>query len=383
MGTCSNERAVPILYFITELSTGGAQVALLRLLKGLDRERYTTTVACLYNGDGAVAQEIRALGVPVFDAQMRHKADLPALLRLYRHIRRVRPTILHTSLFHANLPGRILGRLADVPIIICSERTMAMESEWRYLLNRWTIGMVDRVTVVSANVRDFYTSHVDLPADKLVVIYNGVELPNESCSSHQEARTELGLPAGGLVIGTVSRLDPAKGVEFLIRALARVNDLTLVIVGDGPERGALEALASDLGVAGRIHWAGHQRGVMHLLPAFDLFVQPSLHEGMPNTVLEAMAAGLPVVATAVGGTPEAVVDGLTGLLIPPRDPDALAETIAALLRDPDLRREMGRAGRERVAEHFGMARMVEQTERLYTQLLTEKGVASKSEENTR
>jgi glycosyltransferase involved in cell wall biosynthesis len=370
---------VPICYLITELSTGGAQAALLRLLKGLDRGRYTPTVACLYSGDGAVAREIRALGIDVFDARMRHKADMPALLRLYRHIRRVRPTILHASLFHANLPGRILGRLAGVPIIICSERTMAMEPQWRYQVNHTTIGLVDRVVAVSDNVRDFCVSHIGLPAEKLVVILNGVELPKEPIPSPQEARAGLGLPLDGSVLGAVSRLEPAKGIPFLIRALAQVDNATLVIVGDGAERAALEALANDLGVARRIHWAGHRRDGDRLLPAFDLFVQPSLHEGLPNTVLEAMAAGLPVVATGVGGTPEVVVDGITGLLVPPRDPDALAQAITRLLHDPDLRLQMGQAGRERVASHFTVARMVEQTEQLYEQLLAEKGIPMDSD----
>jgi glycosyltransferase involved in cell wall biosynthesis len=383
---CSNERAIPILYLITELSTGGAQMALLRLLERLDRERYTPTVACLYNGDGAVAQDIRALGVPVFDARMRHKADLLALLRLYRHICHVRPAILHTSLFHANLSGRVLGRLVGLagtpaPIVICSERTMAMESEWRYRLNRRTIGLVDRVIAVSTNVRDFCVSHIGLPAEKLVVIYNGVQVP-ASPSSPREARAKLGLPSDGLVIGGVSRLDPAKGIDFLIRALARVDDVTLVIVGDGPERAVLETLASDLGVADRIHWAGHRRDVPYLLPALDVFVQPSLHEGMPNTVLEAMAASLPVVATAVGGTPEIIEAGVAGLLIPPRDPDALADAIISLLRNPDLRRRMSQAGQERVANYFTIECMVEQTEQLYEQLLTEKGIGSSSRRAT-
>jgi len=365
----------PILYLITELSIGGAQTALRCLLKGLDRDRFSPTVACLYNGDGAVAQEIRATGVQVFDARMRHKVDLIALLRLYRWIRRIRPAIIHTSLFHANLSGRILGRLAGVPGVVCSERTMAMESEWRYRLNRWTIGLVDCVTAVSANVRDFCISHIGLPADKLVVIYNGVELPAAPLASTIEVRAELGLPPGGPVIGAVSRLDPVKGVSVLIEAFAQVDEVYLAVIGGGPERASLASLAGSLGVANHIRWTGHRRDVSRCLPAFDLFVQPSLHEGLPNAVLEAMVAGLPVVATAVGGTPEVVVDGVTGLLVPPRDPDALAEAIACLLRDPDLRCKMGQMGRERVAQSFTVERMVEQTERLYERLLVEKGIA--------
>ena len=360
--------SIPILYLITELSTGGAQAALRRLLGGLDRERYAPAAACLYNGDGAVAQGIRALGVDVFDAKMRHKTDLLALLRLYRHIRHVHPTILHTSLFHANLSGRILGRLAGVPRIICSERTMAMESEWRYRANRWTIGLVDRVIAVSANVRDFCVSHVGLPAQKLVVVYNGVTVPQDTQLSRPRARSELALPNDGLVIGTVARLDKVKGIDVLLRSLSKVNAATLVIVGDGPERQALETLAQDLGIAERIHWTGNRRDVEHLLSAFDLLVQPSLHEGLPNAVLEAMACGLPVVATAVGGTPEVVEDGVTGMLVPPRVPDALADGVNHLLRDHTLRRKMGQAGRERVETLFSQKEMIRQTQAVYESL---------------
>jgi glycosyltransferase involved in cell wall biosynthesis len=364
--------SLSILYLITELSTGGAQVALLRLLRGLNRDRFCPTVACLYNGDGAVARQIRKLGIEVFDARMRHRADLPALLRLYRHIRRTRPTILHASLFHANLPGRILGRLAGVPIVVCAERTMAMEGEWRYRLNRWTIRLVDCVIAVSANVRDFCVSHVGLPAEKLVVIYNGVEV-TEPLLSCQEARAELGLPIDVPVVGAVSRLDPVKGVDVLLQALASIDAAHLAVIGDGPKRAALASLADDLGVTDRVHWAGHRRDVSSLLPAFDVFVQPSLYEGLPNTVLEAQACGLPVVATAVGGTPEIVVDGVTGVLVSPHDPAALAGAIVRLLRDPDLRRRMGRAGRERVRQRFSCEQMVGQTQALYEYLRKKQG----------
>jgi glycosyltransferase involved in cell wall biosynthesis len=365
---------VPILFLITELSTGGAQVALLRLLKCLDRDRFRPIVVCLYNGDGAVAQEICALDIHVFDARMCHKADLAALLRLYRWIRHIRPAILHTSLFHANLSGRVLGRLAGVPVIVCSERTMAMENEWRYRLNRWTVGLVDRVVAVSVNVRDFCISHIGLPADKLAVIPNGVELPGLPLVSPLEARAELGLPPEGPVIGALSRLDPAKGVSFLIQALAQVNGAYLAVVGDGPERAALESLAGSLGVSSRVCWAGHRRHAPRYLPAFDLFVQPSLHEGLPNAVLEAMAAGLPVVATAVGGTPEVVVDGITGILVPPHDPGALARPITRLLRDPGLRCKMGQAGRERVERCFTVEQMIQRTQALYEDVLEARGL---------
>jgi len=366
--------SITILYLITELDVGGAQVALLRMLKGLDRSRFSPAVACLYNGDRSIAREIRALNIQVFDARMRSKRDVPALGRLYNEIRRVRPTILHAHLFHANLPGRILGRLAGVPIIICTEHSMALESELRYRLNRWTIGLVDRVIAVSANVRDFCISHIGLPPEKVTLIYNGIELPVSLHMSRQTARARLGLSSEETVLGVVSRLDPAKGIDVLIRAMPCVENATLVIVGDGVERALLEKLAGELGVSRRIVWAGYQPEVYNLLPAFDVFVQPSRFEGLPTTVIEAMAAGLPVVATAVGGTPEVVEDGVTGLLLPPADPAALAKAINHLLGDPPLRLALGRAGRERAARQFSVEQMVRQTEALYIELCREKSV---------
>ena len=369
---------VNVLFLITELSMGGAQRALLHLLSGINRERFTPAVACLYNGDGAVAQAIRVLDIPVFDARMHTKTDLRALSRLYRHIHSRRPTILHTSLFHANLSGRITGRLTGVPIIISSERTMAMESEWRYRLNRWTIGMVDRVVAVSKKVGEFCINNIRLPAQKVVVIHNGVEIPLLPPDTREQARLELGLPQDALVCGAVSRLDPVKGIDVLILAFAQVlasHAAYLVIVGEGPERQHLESVAQESGVSDRVIWAGYRADVPQQLPAFDVFVQPSLHEGLPNTVLEAMAAGLPVVATAVGGTPELVVNGKTGLLVPPGDPAALVGAITALLENPEARGSMGQAGRRRVKQRFTVEEMVQKIEQLYEDMLLKKGLS--------
>ncbi|MBN1993495.1 MAG: glycosyltransferase [Anaerolineae bacterium] len=360
---------VKLFHLITELSVGGAQKALFRLLKYLDRDRFAPVVACLYNGEGTVATEIRNLDIPVFDLGMTAKWRGDALGRLYRLLRREQPDILHTWLFHANLPGRVLGRLAGVPVIICAERTMVMESEWRYRLNRSTIKLVDRVIANSANVREFCLSHIGLPAEKVVVIPNGIELNPAPPPARAAARQSLGLPLESLVVGAVSRFAPVKGLDVLLRALVQVPHARLVVVGDGPERANLTQLAGDLGITQQVHWAGYRADVPHLLPAFDLFVQPSWHEGLPNTILEAMAAGLPVVATAVGGTPEVVVDGVTGLIVPPGDPMALAGAIHHLLVDTNLRGQMGRAGQSRVQQHFDIQQNVERTESLYKELL--------------
>ena len=362
-----------ILHLITELNIGGAEKALSRLLTRMDRDHFTPTVACLYGGDGPVADEIRALGIPITDLGMTAKWRLDALWRLYRLLRRERPTILHTWMFHANIPGRVLGRLAGAPIIISSERTMGQESRWRYWLNRITDPLTDRVVCVSQLVADFVVAEVGIPRHKTTVIPNGIDVRAfEHLPTKREARAMLGLPLDSMLIGTVVRLDPVKRLDVLLQAVTSVDDAHAAIIGDGPERSRLEALSKQLGLGERVHLVGHQNNVSDWLAALDVFTLTSDWEGMSNAVLEAMSAGLPVVATAVGGTPEVVVDGITGLLVPPRAPDALAQAITRLLRTPALRRKMGQAGRERVERHFSVERMVQETEALYEELVREK-----------
>ncbi len=364
-----------VLYFITELNVGGAEKSLARLLVGLDRRRFIPSVACLYGSDSPVADQIRALDVPVVDLGMSHKWRLDAFGRLYRLLRDERPVILHTWLFHANVPGRIVGRLAQVPIVINGERTMGMESRWRYRLNRMTHSLADRVVCVSPKVADFVVERVGVPRNKIVVIPNGVDLADFShLPDKRAARAALGLSADRLVLGTVSRLHPVKRLDVLLRALVWLGSAQTVIVGYGPEERRLKVLAEQLGLEKRVHFVGQQRDVRPWLAAMDVFVLSSDWEGMPNAVLEAMACGLPVVATSVGGTPDIVVDGGTGLLVPPRDPLSLAEALRALAADPDRRRGMGIAGRQRVVLCFSAERMVERTQALYGELLDAKGI---------
>ena len=368
-----------VLHLITELSTGGAQTALLRLLTGLNRDRFFPTIACFYNGDKIVAQQIRALGIPVTDLGMTTKWRLDALWRLYRLLRRERPTILHTWMFHANIPGRVLGRLASVPIIITSRRNENIGGVLRERLNRWTARLDDRVIAVCELARQAEIERATVSPEHVVTIYNGIDAQQFSATNPQvvaQVRQAFGIPVDALLVGTVGRLHRQKGFTDLLTAIAQVQEhiltVRLLLVGDGELRDDLEIQAQSSGLSDVVTFTGARSDVPEILAGLDVFVLPSLWEGMPNVVLEAMAASLPVVATAVGGTPEVVVDGVTGLLVPPRDPDALAQAITRLLRDPDLRRKMGRAGRERVERHFGVERMVQATEALYEELVGEK-----------
>lgn len=364
--------SIPVLYLITELEIGGSQAVLYRLLTRLDRSRFSPQVICLYNGEGTIAHKIRALGIPVFDMNMQKKTDLLALYRLRQAILDIRPTILHGSLFHTNILSRFLGWVAKVPIVICTEQTMAMEPEWRYRLNRFTLGLVNQVIANSVNVKTFYHTHVGVPAEKIQVIYDGIELPPQNYGDRTQIRQTWNLPAEAFVMVTLGRIDPVKGLDYLIRALPQLHQVYLMVIGEGPQKSRLQQLAIQHQVDDRIVWAGYQPDAFQLLSACDLFVQPSLFEGLPNSVLEAMAMQLPVVATHVGGIPEIIQSEKTGWLVPPKDTPALVTAIEHLQHNPTRRLELGRAGAARVRKTFTVEKMVNQYEQMYQSLIDQK-----------
>ena len=369
-----NKQRAIVFHLITELDRGGAQMALYRLLAYRQNGRFHPHVICLYNGDKVVAQQIQQLGIPVTDLGLSAPWRLDTLWRLYRFLRQERPFILHTWMFHANIPGRILGRLTRIPVIISSERTMGQEGRVRRLLNRLTGWLPDRIICVSQQVADFAAQEIGLPPAKLTVIRNGIDMAQfADLPDQQTARAVFGLPKQGKIVAAIGRPRPVKGFSYLLEAFAQIAanqpDLYLLFVGDGPDKRPLQTAAQQLPIADRVIFLGDQQEIPRLLAALDMLVLPSLWEGLPNVVLEAMAAGLPVVATAVGGTPELVVEGETGLLVPPRDPAALAQAILTLLNDPELARRLGKNGRYRATTQFTIQQMVQQTENLYQQLI--------------
>jgi len=371
---------INVLHLITELSTGGAQMALLKLLRHMNRERFSPSVACFFNGNGRIGSAIAELGISVTDLGMSNKARFDALARLQNLIRSQQPTILHTWMFHANVPGRIIGRMCGVPIIIGSER-LGMEGSIRRWADRLTAPMSDRITAVSRHSARFLIDEVGISSTRIVVIPNGIDLTDfDNLPDGAGVRDSMGLTDDESVVLSICRLDNRqKGLNFLLDAwktvVQRNPDSRLLIAGDGPDRSVLERQSSGCGIADSVVFLG-EKVASELFPAADLFVLPSLHEGMPNVVLEAMAAAVPVVATAVGGTPEVVDDGETGILVPPGDPDALARAILRLLNDPEMTMRFRNASRNRIESNFQLSETVRRTEALYQEILVEKGIAS-------
>jgi len=371
--------AIRTLHLITELGTGGAQTALSRLLQHADRRGFEPTVACLYNGSGSAAERIRQLGITVSDLGMSAKWRADAVCRLYGVLRRERPTILHTWMYHANVIGRLVGRLARVPVIISSRRNVFIGGGFRELVNSVTSPLADRVVTVCDAAREAELARARVPPSHVITIHNGIDVPIRDTTDQRggiHARRSLGISPEAHVIGSVGRLHPQKDFGTLIAAMKLVKegdaDARLLIVGDGPCRESLERRTARLDLAEDVIFAGDRSDISSLLAAMDVFALASRWEGLPNAVLEAMACGLPVVATGVGGTPELVQDGSTGRLVSPQDPQAMAAVLTEVLSSEQIRTEMGKAGRARAKEHFSIQEMVRRTEALYATLLRER-----------
>ena len=365
-----------VLHVITGTGAGGAERALLRLLRGL-RGRYEFAVVSL-KAEGALAPGMREAGAQVVSLGMRGPAGLAqlrALAALRGEVRRFRPGLVHAWLFQANLLARLAaGRTPDISSLRVEER----ERPWEPYLDAATSPLVTRYTAVCESVACFAAAR-GVPLAKIAVIPNGLAPEEfEEPAGWRGFRARHAIPEEAFLLLCVGRLAPQKGQHFLLRAMEGLEreaglpapeGVWLLLVGDGPDRPALEREAALARLSGRVRFLPHLDDVRPAYRAADLLVLPSLWEGMPNAVLEAMAQGCPVAATHVGGTPEVVEQGRSGLLVPPADPLALRRVLAGLLRDPGLRARLASEGRARAEREFGIGRTLERTETLYRDLL--------------
>jgi len=364
-----------VLHLIATLDLAGAEKQLVYLCRGLDRAEFDPAVCCLTRG-GPLEADLQAACVPVHILGKRSRWDVRALFRVMRAIRDFQPDILHTWLPTANTLGRVAGIASGVPVLIASERA---RDAWKGKVWRKTDRILakrtTRIVTNAGAVRQFLVSQVGLPAEKLRLVRNGLDFREFDAASARGPSDPLPDPEGRLVVGNVGRLEEQKGTAYLLDAFARLprdlTDVRLWIVGDGPDGKDLRVRAARLKVEERVRFMGVRQDVPALMARFDLFVLPSLWEGLPNVVIEAMAARRAVVATNVDGTPEAVAHGWTGLLVPPANPAALAQAIERLLHDPAMRQKFGAAGRRKAEEMFGLRRMIAETQDVYREALAE------------
>ena len=365
-------RPVRCLFVIDELDFGGTEQQIFELVTRLDRRAYAPTVVCFR--PGRVSREIAGAGVPVVELPKRSVIDVALVGRLRRLMRDERVDLVQTYLFTANTWARLAAILAGVPIIVSSERNVDM---WEVpykppigrLLDRWT-----PATIANSGAVKTYLVKKGLPADKVRVIYNGVDLSRfEAPATPAATKAELGIPLHHAVVGLLSRLEPQKAPELFLEAAARLAPqwpaVSFLVIGGGSLLEELTRRAQALGLGDRVFFTGPRRDVPSLLGACDVSVMCSVKEGMSNTVMESMAAGLPVVATPVGGNPELIEDGESGLLVPVGDAAAIAAGVDRLLRDPALGKAMGDRARARITELCSVGAMVSATVRLYDELV--------------
>ena len=370
-----SDRGPRVLGLTVGWGLGGTERLLLLSAPRLRMLGYDVRVGALKE-EGPLRAELERAGVPCIAFGARHRGDLGALGRLGRYLRRERIDVLHAHLFYANVAARLVGRLARVPVVLAGHHdTDVWMGPHHRLLERLTAPLSDRVIACSEAVRRYAIERYGIGEDRVVTLRNAIDpqaIPGPEARAR--ARAAIGARGDDRLAGTLGRLDePKKGLATFLAAAARVAAADpcarFVLIGDGPARGDLERRASSLGLADRVRFLGERPDAVSLLPGLDLLVQPSLWEGFGLSVLEGMAAGLPVVATRVGGLPEVVRDGVDGLLVPPADAPRLAEAIASLFADPVRARHLGAAARARARNEFHVDDLVAGTAALYDALL--------------
>jgi glycosyltransferase involved in cell wall biosynthesis len=383
---------IKLLKFVTLLGIGGTERQVVNLGLGLDPACFDVRFAC-FRRWGHFLTDLEARHIPLvqYSIQSLYRPHtLKEQLRCARSIRRDQIQIVHTYNFYANIFGVPAARLAGTPVIVASMRDTGiglrpMQKRAQKVICR----LADCILVNAEAIRQWLIGDGYNP-EKITVIRNGIDLSRFGRNARaSRLREELGLPAQAPVVAVLSRLDHRKGLEYFLEAAAmiaqRIPQARFLIVGDGflkqrnggivadvAYRRQLEHYATRLGLGGRIVFTGFRLDVPELLSEVAVSVLPSLSEGLSNVLLESMAAGVPVVATRVGGNPEAVEEGVTGFLVPPRDAPALAHAMRQILENRELAARFGEAGRRRVLECFSTERMVRETEHLYLRLLEHK-----------
>lgn len=373
-----------VLHVISRLGMGGTEHGVLKVIRGLGNQEFEHRICAVRGIDQDFAGRMQ-IGTPAYSAASSRSGFQFPLFRLARIMRDYRPHVVHTRNFGA-VEAIPAARIAGIPVAIHSEHGYELEILGglplrRRVLCRVAYAMADAVFAVTGDLRNYHSKQSWLPEHKFRVIHNGVDT-NRFCPRPDIAsaiRLKLGIPPARFVIGSVGRLVPIKDHGTLLQAaellVQQGKDVHVLIVGAGPELPRLqERVGASTHLGERVTFSGASDSVPEMLNAMDLFVLTSIREGMSNTILEAMATGLPAVVTRTGGNPELVEDGQDGCLFPARDFRTLAECLSRCAEDTKLRAKFGEAARDRVLEHFSLQTMIARYRQLYIELAARRGV---------
>jgi len=378
---------IKLLKFTPNFGIGGTERQFVNLSRSLDPSRFELHLACLERW-GQLLEEVGTNRIPVSEYRIQrlyHPKTFKQQLSLARYLKRNGIQIVHAYNFYGNVFAIPAARLAGVTVTMAAIRDMGPYlTRMKRHVHRFVCRFADCIVVNAEAIRKRLVAE-GYSEEKIAVIRNGIDHSRFNGKANDAGlRYELGLPLRAPLVLLFSRLNPLKGVEYFLQAAAIVAghfpEVRFLIVGDAfmVKDGAivrtdymrgLKGYVARLGLEKRVVFTGFRLDVPKLLSQVAVSVLPSLSEGLSNTLLESMAAGVPVVATRVGGNPEVVEDGVTGLLVPPQDPEAIARALCLLLKDPKLALRLGQAGRKRVAERFSLEQMVRETETLYLQLI--------------
>jgi glycosyltransferase involved in cell wall biosynthesis len=376
----SHSDALRVCHIIHTLAPGGAERVLIDLARAAPRAGLELSVLSLMpQAKHRYVGMLGEIGVRVRSMELYSRWDPRAFYRVLPLVRELRPDLLHTHLKHADLIGAFAARRLALPMVstlhVIEDRPTPLKRAQRWLAAKARMSTADRTLAVSHAVRRWYLETFPADPARVLTVHNGVMqsyLPVEP-QARDRVRQDLGVPAGGVMATMVGLIRSGKGHADLIASATRLPpalDLHIVIVGDGSLRPALEAAAARNGAAHRIHFPGYRTDVPIILAASDIVVQPSLFDALPTALIEGLAAGLPAVATRVGGI-EDIVTSDVGILIPPGDPDALARGLVELAGDPERRQQMGRAARRRFEQEFDAVRWVRTLRSLYDEVIAD------------
>lgn len=358
-------RPAHIVHLTTDSAIGGTERMILAVATGLPVHLFRSSVVTL-KGGGVLEAACTDRSIPYYSLAMRSKIDIGAPMRLMRLLKSLEPDILHTYLFHANVLGRTVGRMAGVPVIVSGQRNVDL---WRrgyhHMIDRYTSRWCDIIISNSHAGEKFLIERTGINPSKIDVVHNGISLPADDLS--------LAERSAPYTLVTVASLTPQKGHEYLIAAFSRLRQRgfsgKLIIVGTGKRHDELVACVRNAGCVDAVDFVGFTNDVSVYLKQADIFILPSLWEGIPVALMEAMSYGIPCIASQVGGVPELIDHRINGILVEPGNVEQLTETITDITNDAQMRQKIGAAARRKIASRFSLDAMIESLTAIYSRLL--------------